>query len=202
LKRIRNLVLALLAATGLLLFTVMLTPLVPWWARKLAGPMDDPSGDVLVVLGGSALEDGIIGQSSYWRCVYAVRAWRQTPFPRIIVSGGGPYRPADTMRDFLVSNGVPPDRITVEDRSTTTRENALFTKQILGATKERLVLLTSDYHMPRATRVFEKAGLHVAPRPFPDLVKRSASRPERWPGLVELSKESAKTVYYWLRGWI
>jgi uncharacterized SAM-binding protein YcdF (DUF218 family) len=202
LRRVRSLLIGLAAAIGLLVVSVMFTPLVPWWARKLAGPMDDPTGEVLIVLGGSALEDGIIGQSSYWRSVYALRAYRRTPFPKIIVSGGGRYRPADLMRDFLVASGVPADRIAVEDRSDSTRENAVYTKQLVGSDKQKLVLLTSDYHMFRALRAFRKVGLAVAPRPFPDIVKRSASLTERWPEFFELCEESVKTAYYWGRGWI
>jgi uncharacterized SAM-binding protein YcdF (DUF218 family) len=188
-----RIVIAFLAATGVLVTTVMVTPLVPWWARKLAGPTDDPAGDVLIVLGGSALEDGII---------YAVRAFRQTPFAKVVVSGGGRFRPAAIMRDFLLANGVPSDRVVVEDRSTTTRENATFTKDLLIGTSGRLVLLTSDYHMWRAEWVFRKVGLNVAARPFPDLIKRSASRSERWPEFFDLCSEALKSVYYWVRGWI
>jgi uncharacterized SAM-binding protein YcdF (DUF218 family) len=202
LRRVRKLLIGLLAATGLLVGAVMFTPLVPWWARKLAGPMDDPNGDILIVLGGSALEDGIIGQSSYWRSVYALRAYRQTPFARVIVSGGGQFRPADSMRDFLVVGGVPGDRITVEDRSVSTRENAVYTKQLLTGDNRRFVLLTSDYHMFRALRAFRKVGMNVAPRPFPDVMKRSSSLTERWPAFFELCEEELKTVYYWMRGWI
>jgi hypothetical protein len=36
LRRIRKLLIGLLTATGLLVVAVMITPLVPWWARKLA----------------------------------------------------------------------------------------------------------------------------------------------------------------------
>lgn len=201
-RRIRNLLIALLAATGFLVATVMFTPLVPWWAQKLGGPMDDPTGDVLIVLSGSALEDGIIGESSYWRSVYAVRAYRQTPFARIIVSGGGRFHPAAAMRDFLVSQGIPADRLTVEDRSTSTHENAVYAKELLAGSNNRLVLLTSEYHMFRAWRAFRKAGLNVAPRPFPDAGKRSASPSERWPIFFELCGEAVKSAYYWVRGWI
>jgi uncharacterized SAM-binding protein YcdF (DUF218 family) len=192
----------LLAAGGLLLGTVMFTPLVPWWARKLGGSWDDPSGEVLIVLGGSNLEDGILGMSSYWRCVYAVRAYRQAGFARVVVSGGGPSRPAIAMRDFLNAQGVPADRIELEDQSTNTHENALFVKKLLSGTPGRKVLLTSDYHMFRARRAFAKAGISVLPRPFPDVIKRSSSLPERWPLFVDLCAETAKSAYYWARGWI
>jgi uncharacterized SAM-binding protein YcdF (DUF218 family) len=202
LRRVHKLLIGLLAAAGLLVGTVMFTPLVPWWARKLAGPMNDPSGEVLIVLGGSALEDGIIGESSYWRSVYALRAYRQSPFAKVIVTGGGQFHPADSMRDFLVASGIPGDRITVEDQSVSTRENAVYTKQLVAGDNRRLVLLTSDYHIFRALRVFRKVGMNVAPRPFPDLIKRSSSLTERWPAFFELCEEEAKTGYYWVRGWI
>jgi uncharacterized SAM-binding protein YcdF (DUF218 family) len=203
-KRVWNRVAALLAVIGLLVVIVMFTPFVPWWARKLGGPMEDPTGEVLIVLSGSGLEDGIIGESSYWRSAYAVRAYRKTPFGKIIVTGGGRYHVSAAMRDFLVSQGVPQDRVIVEDRSTSTRENAIDTKELLARVPSagRPVLLTSDYHMFRAQRTFRKVGLDVYPRPFPDASKRSSSLAERWPILFELCEEAVKSGYYWARGWI
>src|SRR5215813_5065330 len=55
-----------LAGLGLLVVLVTMTPLVSWWAGALAGPWEDPAGDVLIVLGGSLLADGVMGPSSYW----------------------------------------------------------------------------------------------------------------------------------------
>jgi uncharacterized SAM-binding protein YcdF (DUF218 family) len=204
-KRVWNRLVVLLAVAGGLLAIVMFTPLVPWWARKLGGPMDDPTGQVLIVLSGDALEDGVIGESSYWRSVYAVRAYRKTPFAKVIISGGGRFHVSAAMRDFLVSQGVPQDRVVAEDRSTSTRENAIDTKELLAGMPSlpgRPVLLTSDYHMFRAGRAFRKAGLDVALRPFPDASKRSSSLAARWPILFELCEEGVKSGYYWVRGWI
>ncbi|HEV3331195.1 MAG TPA: YdcF family protein [Bryobacteraceae bacterium] len=201
-RLIRRLIATLLIGTSLLVFAVMFTPLAPWWARKLAGPWNDPTGDVLIVLAGSGLEDGVLGASSYWRAVYAVRAYRQAPYSKVVVSGGGPTHPALAMRDFLVCQGVPADRILVENAATSTHENALFVKNMLANVAGRKVLLTSDYHMYRAERAFAKAGLATLPHPFPDAIKRSASRPERWPIFFDLCSELAKSAYYYLRGWI
>jgi uncharacterized SAM-binding protein YcdF (DUF218 family) len=201
-RLLRRLIATLLVGTSLLLGTVMFTPLAPWWARKLAGPWNDPSGDILIVLAGSGLEDGVLGESSYWRSVYAVRAYRQAPYAQVVVSGGGPTHPGVAMRDFLICQGVPADRIIVENRATSTRENALYVRQLLAQTPGRKVLLTSDYHMYRAQRAFTKAGLLTLPHPFPDAIKRSASRTERWPIFFDLSSEAAKSVYYFVRGWI
>lgn len=73
-----------LAGLGLLLILVTATPLVPWWTSLLAGPWQDPSGDVLIVLGGSLLENGVMGVSSYWRSTYAVLAWKEGVFGGVI----------------------------------------------------------------------------------------------------------------------
>jgi uncharacterized SAM-binding protein YcdF (DUF218 family) len=90
-----------LASLGLLLVLVTVTPVVFWWAGVLAGPWEDPNGDVLIVLGGSLLDKGLMGQSSYWRSVYALRAWRQGSFQKIVINGGpADCSIAEPMRDF------------------------------------------------------------------------------------------------------
>jgi uncharacterized SAM-binding protein YcdF (DUF218 family) len=182
------------------------TPFAPWYARILAGNWTDSDGDVLIVLGADGEPDGLVGAYSYWRCVYAVRAWREGHFKRIVVSGGpiegSPYSVASTMRDFLVSSGVPKEAVYLEDRSRSTRENALFTKQLIAGWPGKKVLLTSDLHMFRAWRVFRKVGLDVTPRPAPDTIKGSRSWLARWNHSFGLVVETVKIVYYAARGWI
>src|SRR5262245_47178399 len=75
-----SLVIGGLATLGLFVVVATATPLVSWWATALAGEWQEPDGDVLIVLGGSELGDGLIGTSSYWRSVYAVRVWRESRF--------------------------------------------------------------------------------------------------------------------------
>ncbi len=185
---------------------VAFTPIAPWYARILAGNWTDSDGDVLIVLGADGESDGLVGASSYWRCIYAVRAWRQGHFQRIVVSGGpiegSSYTIASTMRDFLVSSGVPKEDIFLEDRSHSTRENALFTSRLIAGWPGKKVLLTSDRHMFRALRVFRKIGLDVTPRPVPDTLKGSRTPLARWNQAWGLELETAKIVYYAARGWI
>jgi uncharacterized SAM-binding protein YcdF (DUF218 family) len=73
---------------------------------------------------------------------------------------------------------------------------------MLRDTPERKVLLTSDYHMFRAFRAFQKAGLNVLSRPIPDARKRAARWLYRWWVFLDLSSETMKIVYYRARGWI
>jgi uncharacterized SAM-binding protein YcdF (DUF218 family) len=106
------------------------------------------------------------------------------------------------MRNFLVYHGVPAGIVQLETRSNSTRENALLTRATIGSLPGRKVLLTSDYHMFRARRAFQRAGIDVLARPFPDAIKRSQHLAGRMPSFVEEGIESAKIVYYFARGWI
>lgn len=185
------------------------TPVTGWTARWLAGSWKDPQGNVLIVLGGSLLDKDLIGMNSYWRAIYATLAWREGGFRHIVLAGGGEGETpiAVPMRQFLLCTGVPAEVISLETTSNNTRENAQYTRRLLEERQllrppNRLVLLTSDYHMFRARRVFEKAGLAVAPRPFPDVIKRSNCWYCRWEAFLELVREALKIGYYAIRGWI
>jgi uncharacterized SAM-binding protein YcdF (DUF218 family) len=188
------------AAWSLLMAVVTFSPVLSWWAARLSGAMNDPAGDILIVLAGDRTEPGMIGRSSYWRSVYAVWAWRSGGFRRIVLSGE--RTSTEPMRDFLACQGVPVEAILLEPRSASTRENAQFTVALLRTEGGKKVLLTSDFHMYRARTSFEKAGLAVLPRPFPDAAKRISRRYERWSVFCELLEETIKIGYYYARGWI
>ena len=74
-----------LAALGLLVLAVTFSPLTYWWASWLAGPWNDPSGEVLIVLVAESTGGDLLGRSSYWRAVYAVPAWRQGAAGRVLI---------------------------------------------------------------------------------------------------------------------
>src|SRR5918912_388258 len=106
------------------------TPLTQAWARALAGDWTDSPGDTLIVLSAEIEADGILGFGSYLRAIYAVRAYSESPFRTIIVSGGksgaAPLPMGEAIRDFIVASGVPASVVRAETRATNTRENALF----------------------------------------------------------------------------
>src|SRR5579863_5229221 len=153
------------------------TPIESRYAGWLSGNWTQSDGDVLIVLANDAEKGNIIGLGSYWRAVYAVLAWREGHFHEVVVSGGRQpdveKSTAEVIADFLAAGGIPRDRIFTETHSSSTRENALFTKQMIAGWPGKKVLLTSDYHMYRAHRAFKAAGLDVIPRPFPDMIKES-----------------------------
>ena len=188
------------AFIGLVYVVVTITPVTIWWAGMLAGPWNDPTGDVLIVPGADGDNAGVIGIASYWRCFHANLAWRTGQPKFIVVSGAGGV--AEGMRNFLIAQGIPAEAILTESKANSTRENALHTRDLLASLPGGKVLVTSDYHMYRAVRVFRKAGIDVTPRPFGDALKRGLAWRERMHVFLDLIAETAKIGWYAAKGWI
>lgn len=187
-----------LATLGVILLAITFTPVVRWWAVALAGPWNDPRGDVLIVLGAGMVEPDILNAASQWRTIYGSAAWKEG-FRSVVVCGRGVAAP---MKKLMSLYGVPAAAILTEDGSVSTRDNAVMTAALLRETAGVKVLLTSDYHMYRARKCFERAGLQVVPRPFPDALKRMEDPVQRWPVFFELTRETVKIAWYRWQRWI
>lgn len=197
---LRRFAVGIATTCGVLFLLATFTPITRWWAEALSREWHAPNGDVLIVLAADAADDNTIGGQSYWRAVYAVWAWRGGQFRRIIVSGGGQPAPAIPVRKFLLAHGVPAEAVVAETESTTTRENAMQVARLLQGETGRLILLTSDYHSFRATRVFRRAGLPVFPSPAPDALKGAGQWRYRWVVFLQLAEETIKIIGYGVRG--
>jgi uncharacterized SAM-binding protein YcdF (DUF218 family) len=197
--RLFRFVVGLFALIGGIAVLTVATTATTVCGHRLSGPIIEPTAPLLIVLTAASPMDGMLSESSYWRCIYAIRAWRSGGFQRILLSG----EQSAVMRRFLVSEGVPSDRVDLEEKARSTRESALLTAAMLrGQSGPPPVLMTSDYHMLRARKCFEKVGLAVVPRPIPDAIKRSAEWYNRPTILAIEIGEVYKIVGYRLRGWI
>jgi tetratricopeptide (TPR) repeat protein len=126
-------------------------------------PKDLPHKDhAIVILGYALADDGSMRQPLIERLKVGLAVAKQYPNSKIIVTGGVPKQgitEADAMSNWLISQGVEKDRIILENKSTDTVENALFTTAILE--KEGIkdvTLVTSASHMRRALTVFKEAS--------------------------------------------
>jgi uncharacterized SAM-binding protein YcdF (DUF218 family) len=73
---------------------------------------------------------------------------------------------AQMARQFFLEQGIAEDRIQLESRSRTTRENAQQVAQLLGPRcQQPWLLITSAWHMPRAMEEFQKTGCRITPYP-------------------------------------
>ena len=188
----------LFAAIGLVTVLVISTPIVSWWARAYAGSIEQPRGDVLILLSAAADDGGGISYSSYWRARMAVLAWKAGGFKRIVISGGG----GPGILNFLAAEGIPRDAMVAEWRSKSTRENALDAIPLIQNMRGKKVLLTSDFHMYRAVRVFRKVGIAVTPMAVPDVLHAAEYWTGRFSAFETMLLETAKIVDYKFRGWI
>lgn len=144
-------------------------------------PWDASHGapDGIVVLGGSIIPDLAAARGddsglneAAERITATVELARKYPNARIIFTGGNgslfenaPAEAAVAYRQ-LVALGVTPDRITAEEQSRNTIENAVFSRLIAQPKPgERWLLVTSAFHMPRAIAVFRAAGFPVEAYP-------------------------------------
>jgi uncharacterized SAM-binding protein YcdF (DUF218 family) len=132
------------------------------------------SATAIVVLGATRIHaspeygEDTAGTQALARLRYAARLARTTGLP-ILVSGGRPYGGSlpegEVMARVLQRDFNTPVKW-IEDRSTTTAENATQSFAILQpAGHTRIALVTSAWHMPRAERAFRKAGFDLIPAP-------------------------------------
>ena len=138
-----------------------------------------PQAQAIVILGGSINlpseihhSSGITNSSD--RILAALRLYRAGKAPYIVASGGdSPFlktahsqHEAEEMRAILEEWGLQESAILVEDASVNTHQNATLTRGILQPRGiNRVILVTSAIHMPRAAAAFRKAGFDVVPVP-------------------------------------
>jgi uncharacterized SAM-binding protein YcdF (DUF218 family) len=186
----------------------------PRWDATRGAP------DGIIVLGGaispdvSAARNEVALNEAAERLTVVAELARRYPDARIVFSGGSGALIYDEGAEapfalrLLEGLGIARARITLEDRSRNTVENAVLSKAVAQPKPgERWLLVTSAHHLPRAVGVFRKAGFPVeaypvdwrtrgaddALRPFAsvgDGLRRTDTAVREWVGLA----------VYWLTG--
>lgn len=121
--------------------------------------------DYLIVLGAQVREDRPSAVLQY-RLDQAVSYLEQNPSTICIVTGGQganePQAEADVMAEYLEAQHVDPARIIREDKARNTSENIEFSKAFFDPARDRVGIVTNDFHVFRGTRIAQKKGLtHV-----------------------------------------
>jgi uncharacterized SAM-binding protein YcdF (DUF218 family)/cyclophilin family peptidyl-prolyl cis-trans isomerase len=119
------------------------------------------SFDVLVVLG-CRVQGGQLSQAALRRVERAARAYREDGSVLVVASGGKAWqgsRECEVFAEELVARGVPAAQVLQERESLTTRGNARGVAELLRDKAPRRVgIVTCDWHMPRALRLFRRVG--------------------------------------------
>lgn len=172
-------------------FTIVLAILVLWIsatpavAKFLCGALerqfppiaiaDTPTADAIIVLGGAVgqtlpprlvpdLNDAID------RVVHAARLYRAGKAPRILIAAGNlPWghtlrSEAELIAALLTEWGIPHSALLLDTTSRNTAENAENAGELMARHHLHTgLLVTSAGHMPRASALFQAAGVQVTP---------------------------------------
>lgn len=126
---------------------------------------DDLPGEglAIVILGFGLNDDGSMKPELVGRLQMGLQAANKYPAATVVVTGGGTAANAPdkteggVMGEWLLSQGLPQERLIVEDSAKTTVGNAKNTYEILHRDHPEitsLLMVTSDYHVPRGTIIF------------------------------------------------
>jgi uncharacterized SAM-binding protein YcdF (DUF218 family) len=163
-------ILVLAVAATLPVGTLLIAPLED---RFPLPPLDLPPPEGIIVLGG-AIDDGVstarqetVFNEGGERLTEAVVLAKRYPEARVVYTSGSSSFVGATStealqaRTFMSQMGIAPERVTIEDKSRNTDENARFTAAIVDPQpSQRWIIVTSAFHMPRSMGIFEKAGFH------------------------------------------
>lgn len=200
------------------------------WNRWAWQPLEDrfpPPGampahvDGIVVLGGSVLpvvaaaRGQVAVNDSAERLIALVELGRRYRDARLVFTGGSgsvtfpDQKEAPVARDVLDAVGFDSGRVILEDRSRNTRENAVFSRDLVRpGPGEVWILVTSAAHMPRSVGVFRAIGWPVLPYPVdyhstggPDQDEFAFDLHEAQAILGASLHEWVGLLVYRLRGW-
>jgi uncharacterized SAM-binding protein YcdF (DUF218 family) len=150
-----------------------------WPESGRFGKVDAPA--LIVVLGGG---DGA-------RVRESLRIAKEFPQTQLLVTGDSGF-----IRNGLRAGGLAGSRILIEPAATSTCENALLSKPWIDAAGDgQVVLVTNDFHGPRARAVFRKV---YPERRIVVACESSAPPYNQWQQAFR-RRERAAAVYYVLR---
>jgi uncharacterized SAM-binding protein YcdF (DUF218 family) len=210
-------VLLALTAAGTLVLAIL--PVGDWLLVPLEQRFSVPDPmpekvDGIIVLGGAVrlfwtYRIGQPGLNEHAeRMTEAIALSRRYPDARLIFTGGNTQRisESDVARQFFETQGMDMSRITFEDQSHSTYDNAVLTKKLIEPQPgQTWLLVTSAYHMPRSIGAFRKAGWDVVPYPVDYNGPRNYDAPLSFATgfyldrLDDVSREWAALVVYYLR---
>ena len=132
----------------------------------------------------------------------------------LILSGGIVYDDvtmAELMKNHSIKLGVPKEKILIDDKASTTHENAEFTKDIIEESNfKSIIVVTSEYHSRRSKLAMKKVleNTLVDGEKIEVMVAHSTEEKftTKWwtsgNSILILISEYLKLMGYWLKGYI
>jgi uncharacterized SAM-binding protein YcdF (DUF218 family) len=187
---------------------VFQTNLVWWAAEPLRLSAPPTHADAIVVFAGGVGETGKASGGTAERLDEAVALYRAGYAPYLVMSSGYVYsfKEAQQMRDLAIQRGVPAAAIALEEQSKNTFENVTLVNAILKDHRWRSILLVSSpYHMRRATMVWHKLAPDITVTPMPPPRSQFYAHDSRGASLEQVRGivyEYLAILGYWKNGWV
>jgi len=127
----------------------------------------DYTEDVVIVLG-AGVRGELVSRHLAFRLNRAIDYLANNPDALVVVTGGlgqaATITEAEASKRYLVARGVAPERILLEEKSTSTYENLYFANEILSEHFPygfRAVVISNDFHIYRAVRTARGVGIYA-----------------------------------------
>ena len=139
--------------------------LVAWvYVQEIS--VEEPANyDSIIVLGAQVQPSGEPSVQLRWRLDRAREVYDHSPCVIVVTGGQGDNEPApegDVMRAVLISEGLPEQHVISDPESVNTQQNLDNAWAILSELGlSRPVVVTSDYHLPRAMQMMRDMGLEA-----------------------------------------
>ena len=157
----------IVSAVSLLLCAVLVTASVE--TVLMAGAaVNKPEPSATVVVLGCRVYGERPSRMMVARLKAAQKYLEANPESSCILSGGQgddeDISEAECMYRYLVGAGISPDRLYKEDKSTSTRENLLFSKEIIERENlnKNIAIATNEFHEYRAQQIAKSLSLESA----------------------------------------
>ena len=148
----------------------------PWYRLE---EMTLNNADAIVVLSGnrnfSENGSGIVEWSDPDRFFAGIELMRKRKAPKLIFTGGynplssSPQTEGELNRKDAIKMGLPPESILKTIPVSNTKQEAIAIKKLINSLQKskgnKIILVTSAYHMNRAKTIFERNELKVIPFP-------------------------------------
>lgn len=135
--------------------------------KMLSAANSPPQGNTTVVVLGCKVKGENPSLMLNKRIMAACSYLNENPDAMCIASGGQGsdelISEAECIKRVLTENGISPDRIIMEDKSTSTDENIRFSAEKIQewGISGSMTIVTSEYHQLRASMIAQKYGLEV-----------------------------------------
>lgn len=147
-----------------------------------------PAAEVALVFGAHVTQGGDVSWPLKWRLEAARDLYEKGLIQRILVSGDNrwrEYNEPQAMKQWLVNNGVPEERIACDYAGRRTLDSCARAARLWGI-REKVILVSQVYHLPRALFLARAWGMDAVAVPADsgtfrrDLIRERLARVKAW----------------------